>query len=663
MKTADMKRLIIHRAKKGVASGLPDVHLNPYTLAFEGEYAHLENPFLQSHSLYYANQTRIAGVVALLLYLAFGIVDALWAPGHKAGLWFVRYAVFGPILLGVLVFCYSPWFKWEHLQIIISFVITTSGISIIIMTIIVAPKPYNLGLIFVVFVNFTCLGARFIWATLSGLILFMAFTSSLAVLGMSYALILVHAFFSMALLVTGMFASYSIEANERSNFLLAHLLEMKHESIRSENVDLEKRVLERTAALAQAYEKLKREMEERQEAEKRRETLEEELRRAGEMKAIARLAGRVAHDFNNFLMGIQGYASIMLLTTPAGDENFERAERIQRLVDSAARLARQLLGVARGGRYDARPSDLNDLIVKSATMFGETQRGVEIVRDLAPDPWPVLADRTQMEQVFLNLFINASQAMSGKGLIRIVTQNRSFPQDGSPPGSLENGDYVQASVSDSGVGMDEACLSQIFDPFFTTKEGTRGSGLGLASAHGIITNHGGAITVKSRPGQGACFDLFLPRSMKKVALDALPDPEPVRGRGLILFVDDDEDILSTGSELLSSLGYEVICRLDGAGALEVFGEKHAGIDLVILDMIMPEMTGPQVYRRMKDIQPGVRVLIASGYGLEGEEAGAMKEECEGFIQKPFNIQVLSRKLQEILVRPEPPPATREGQTE
>ncbi|HPC31690.1 MAG TPA: PAS domain S-box protein [Syntrophales bacterium] len=255
-----------------------------------------------------------------------------------------------------------------------------------------------------------------------------------------------------------------------------------------------------------------------------RKNLEERLLQIRNLETIGTLAGGIAHDFNNLLMGIQGYTSLMLLHTPPGHPHYQKLKSIEKQVQSGAELTRQLLGFARGGKYEVQATDLNEFIASNSELFGRTKKEITIHRSFAVDLWPVMIDRGQFEQVFLNLYVNAWQAMPGQGDLYLETQNvtigeREVRADEVPPGR-----YVQVSVRDTGMGMDEKTRRRIFDPFFTTKGMKHGSGLGLASAYGIIANHGGFITVESERGKGATFRILLPAAEKAPpALKGDPD--------------------------------------------------------------------------------------------------------------------------------------------
>ncbi|MFH1951137.1 MAG: response regulator [Pseudomonadota bacterium] len=386
----------------------------------------------------------------------------------------------------------------------------------------------------------------------------------------------------------------------------------------------------------------------RKKEEEEKKKLEAQLIQAQKMEAIGTLAGGVAHDFNNLLMAIQGRASIMLMNKDSSHPDFGHLRGIEGHVESAADLTRQLLGFARGGKYEVRPTDLNELIKKENRMFGRTKKEITIHGTYEENLWSVEVDRGQIEQVLLNLYVNAWQAMPGGGDLYLETENVTIDENYVKLFSIEPGRYVKISVTDTGVGMDKATQKRIFDPFFTTKEMGRGTGLGLASAYGIIKNHGGFINVYSEKGHGTTFNVYLPASEKEVIEDKKLAGDTVRGTETVLFVDDEDMIIEVAEQLLEQLGYKVLTARSGKEAIEIYEENKERIDIVILDMIMPDMSGGETYDRMRDINPKVKVLLSSGYSINGQATEILDRGCNGFIQKPFKMKELSQKLREIL---------------
>ena len=379
-----------------------------------------------------------------------------------------------------------------------------------------------------------------------------------------------------------------------------------------------------------------------------RKHLETQLQQARKMEAIGTLAGGIAHDFNNLLMGILGSTSLMLFNIESNHPHYEGLKNIEQHVQSGADLTKQLLGFARGGRYEVKSIDLNKLIKKTSEMFGRTKKEIRIYTKYQKNIWPVEADQSQIEQVILNLYVNAWQAMPGGGDLYLQSENVSLDEDHVKPLGIEPGRYVKLSITDTGVGMDEATRQRIFDPFFTTKEMGRGTGLGLASVYGIIKNHGGIIDVNSKKGEGTTFTIYMPASDKGIVEEKGVSGETLKGTETVLLVDDEDRIVDIGKKILKIMGYKVLIARSGKEAIELYKKNQAGIDIVVLDMIMPEIGGGEAYDRLKEINPHVRVLLSSGYSINGEATEILERGCNGFVQKPFSMKELSRRIREIL---------------
>jgi signal transduction histidine kinase/ActR/RegA family two-component response regulator len=382
--------------------------------------------------------------------------------------------------------------------------------------------------------------------------------------------------------------------------------------------------------------------------EREKAKLETQLRHAQKMEAIGTLAGGIAHNFNNLLMGIQGNASLMLLETNPEHPHCERLNSIKRSVHSGSRLTGQLLGYAREGRYEVMSLDLNQLLREAVETFSTTRKDIRVHMDLSEALSRVEADYGQIEQVLWNLFVNAADAMSTGGDLYLETQNISHEKIVNKPYRPKPGTYAQVTVRDSGIGMDEKTMERIFDPFFTTKGLSKGTGLGLASVYGTIKAHGGYIDVQSRKGSGATFLIYLPRSERKTRKEKEMAGELVKGRETVLLVDDEEIVLDVGEKMLENLGYDVLSATSAEESLGIYTEKQDEIDLVILDMIMPTMNGGQIYDRMKEANPNVKVLLSSGYSIDGQATEILERGCNGFMQKPFSLKDLSTKIREVL---------------
>ena len=372
------------------------------------------------------------------------------------------------------------------------------------------------------------------------------------------------------------------------------------------------------------------------------------------MESVGTLAGGIAHDFNNLLMAIQGNVSMILLNQGLDDREYDRIKNIEQYIQKGAHLTKQLLGFARGGKYEVKATDLNDLIRNGITMFTQAKKEISIHMGLGEDLWMVAVDQGQIDQVLLNLYVNAAQAMLEGGEIFVHTENLYLTREHMSTFALEPGRYVKVSVADAGVGMDEAIRKRIFDPFFTTRAVGDGTGLGLASAYGIIQNHGGIINVESEAGMWATISFLLPAVVADLAGETslALDERIHKGEETVLLVDDEEMILDIGTEFLKMMGYHVLTAGNGALALQLYEEKRDEIALVILDMVMPDMTGGDCFDKLRDVNPAVKVLLSSGYSIDGQASKILDRGCNGFIQKPFKIEQFSKKIREILDSPE-----------
>ena len=375
---------------------------------------------------------------------------------------------------------------------------------------------------------------------------------------------------------------------------------------------------------------------------------ETRLQQAQKMESIGTLAGGIAHNFNNLLMGIQGNASMALLDIDSSNPRHKNLTNIEKLVENGAKLTAQLIGYAREGSYEVKPTSLNQLVKETSDTFGMTKKEITVHQELSEKLYGIKADQGQIEQVLLNLYVNAADAMPEGGDLFLKTINVTDKDITGKPYKVQPGNYVLLTVRDTGIGMDKKTTERVFEPFFTTKGLASGTGLGTASAYGTIKGHGGYIDVDSEKGKGTTFSIYLPATEKVIEEKEVLSDELVKGKGTVLLVDDEEMVLEAGKELLDHLGYEVLLAENGREALELYKKNLDKIDLVLLDMVMPVMGGGEAFDRMKEINTNVKVLLSSGYSLEGEAKEILKRGCNAFIQKPFKMEQLSQKLMEVL---------------
>ena len=379
---------------------------------------------------------------------------------------------------------------------------------------------------------------------------------------------------------------------------------------------------------------------------------EAQLRQAQKMESIGTIAAGIAHDFNNLLMGIQGYVSLMILSTDSANPFFDMLKGIEKQVQRGSTLTRQLLAYARKGQYKLKTLDLNRLIKETSETFGRTKKEITIHLRLDAKISAVEADQDQIEQTLFNLYVNAADAMPGGGDLYLQTRNSTHEEIKNNLYETKPGRYVQLTVSDTGTGMDRQVMAKVFDPFFTTKEMGKGTGLGLASAYGIVKGHGGYIEVDSEKGIGTTFRIYLPASGNITKTTGGSIPKKASGaamtNGTILLVDDEEIIRKVGKQMLEAMGYRVRTCADGFEALEIYKSFQNSIDLVLLDMVMPKMGGGTVFDRLRAIDPNVNVILSSGFSIDGEATEIMKRGCNGFIQKPFSMDELNQEIKRTL---------------
>ncbi len=388
----------------------------------------------------------------------------------------------------------------------------------------------------------------------------------------------------------------------------------------------------------------------RKKAELDKKKLEEQLFQAQKMESIGRLAGGIAHDFNNVLTGIMGYAE--LLRVKFGDVNTpegEAADVIMKGTERAANLTKQLLGFARGGKYN--PVTLQvDNVIKDAVKVTEEifDKNVKILFEPGKDIYNICADKYQIDQVLTNLLINSNDAMPSGGELILKTENVTIDEGNESRFSkLNPGNYTKISVTDTGTGMTKEVRNRVFEPFFTTKRNERGTGLGLAMVYGIVKNHGGYIYCYSEPGEGTRFSLYFPATDKKVNRFLFAE-DVVKGDAVILVVDDEKHVRNLAEKMLNALGYKVIKAENGAEAIKVFKSRNDEIDMVLLDMIMPVMAGKETYLELKKIKPDVRVLLSSGYSRNGKANEILNEGVLGFVQKPYRLREIADAINTVL---------------
>ncbi len=414
-------------------------------------------------------------------------------------------------------------------------------------------------------------------------------------------------------------------------------------------------VRDRTGA-ALYYEGTVEDITQQKRAESEKAQMEDELRQSQKMEAIGQLAGGVAHDFNNMLAGIMGNAEMLYGRLTKNPELAKMAEQIISGAEHAAKLTKQLLAFSRKGEIQRAPVDVHRVVGETAGILANTiDRRIAIEQNLRASPSIVMGDHSQLENMLLNLGLNSRDAMPRGGRLTFATETVEMDADYVERYKyrVEPGRYIKIEVDDSGSGMDEEVHRHIFEPFFTTKEPGKGTGLGLASAYGTVKNHGGHIECYSEPGHGTVMKIYLPvhDSAEKVQKGQREEREACpegKVRACILVVDDEELVRGMTEQVLRTRGYEVLTAVDGEEALGVYQAWHREIDLVILDMIMPKMSGRETFMEMKKLNPGIKAILSSGFSEDGEAREVLRLGIRGFVQKPFRMEELLQKVGEAL---------------
>lgn len=758
-----------------VSSQGSDLSLNLLTLSFREE---LEREFMKDYRKKSLGHVRAALLIAIFFYSVFGILDGLLVPAYKESLWFIRYAVFTPYVLGVFLFSFTRFFL-PIMQPMLASVILLAGLGIVAM-IVIAPFPvsysYYAGLILVFIYGYTFFKLRFIWASAAGWLIVCAYEYGALYLAQSPLSGLISSnFFFLAGNFLGMCACYCNEFYARRDFVRARELEEGRKQARVANRELEKRVEERTAQVLAANKDLREEIEERKVAQialkqseqrfkslsenspqiiytlasdgsfayvnpawekvlghrvdevmgrffvdfappedrdlyvklfKRirdgKETLEDvtgilyhrdgtkrvfsmygapnfdpdgrvvgmvgiiiditeqkrlqaQLQQAQKMEAVGTLAGGVAHDFNNLLQAVQGYADLLLLRMRREERGYREIQQIKHSAQRGAELTQQLLTFSRKVESKLRPTDLNHEVRQVHKLLQRTiPKMVNISLHLEEGLATINSDPAQMEQILMNMSVNAKDAMPEGGDLVIRTRNETLDEafcrkhPGAKPGK-----YVCLEVSDTGHGIEGDKLDKIFEPFFTTKERGRGTGLGLAMVYGIVKSHDGYVTCHSKVGNGTTFRIYLP------VLDAVcvqegegeTAPAPVGGTETILLVDDESHIRDLGSRILSHFGYEVLTAPDGESALSTIRNRLDSVDLYVVDLIMPGMGGMRFVDELRKIRPEAKVLISSGHVVEDTMKRDIEDGKLAFVKKPWDVDEILQAVRNVLEHP------------
>jgi len=396
-----------------------------------------------------------------------------------------------------------------------------------------------------------------------------------------------------------------------------------------------------------SYDGLIRDITKRRQAEEEKAKLQNQIQQSQKMKAVGSLAGGIAHQFNNALSGITGYIDMLEMDFPDNEIIFNYTKRMTDSVFRMTQLTNQLLAYARGGRYQAKTIPLSNFIMNTLPLLTHTIPPlIYIDTDLPHDIFNIKADLTQMQFVLSAILTNASEAIEGGGRIQIICRNELIVDNTVEELlTLKPGDYVKLTIEDNGKGMDEETASRIFEPFFTTK--FQGRGLEMAAVYGIVKNHDGWILVDSELGKGTAVHIYFPAVEVPVKRHEKPTTTTVKGTGTIMLVEDEEIVMNVNRELLERLGYHVLEAKTGKEAIDMAQTFDGDIDLVILDIVLPDMEGRAVYPLIMKTRPNLRVIVCSGYSIDGPGQEILDAGAQDFIQKPFTLKDLSVKLRKV----------------
>jgi signal transduction histidine kinase/CheY-like chemotaxis protein len=375
---------------------------------------------------------------------------------------------------------------------------------------------------------------------------------------------------------------------------------------------------------------------------------ERQLQQAQKLEAIATLAGGIAHEFNNALSAVVGYLELLKLDFLENEKVLHDIEYIQPSIERMSNLTSQLLAYAQGGKYYPQKISINNFVLEALPTIRPTlSQSIGIDLDLLPDIWLIEADILQMQMILAALLTNACEAIDGEGCIRISTQNVIMDDNisqNSP--ELSYGRYVSLAIEDDGRGMDESTRQRLFEPFYTTK--LQGRGLGMAAVYGIIRNHGGWIKVDSELDKGTRIIIYFPSADDVPLLEKSSGASVALGTETILLVEDDDVVVDISQKILTRLGYQTLVAKTGEEAIKIFKKTDEKFDLVLLDMKLPDIDGKKIFSAIKETRPGLKVIILSGYSLDGPVQEILDAGADGFIQKPFSLSTLSTQIREVL---------------
>ncbi len=631
---------------------LKTMQFNRLSLEFTGETAVLEAPFqtfLTNNSLF---QFRIALILGALVYAFFGMLDAMLMPQQKHLTWLICYVFVCPAILAAVATTFIPRMH-RFLQPIMSLTVAFAGLGVVLM-IVVAPAPINYyyyaGLIVIFMFGYAVASLRFLYASLSGWLIVLLYEIAAFLTNTPALEVISNSFFLIGSNLVGMIIGYTIEYANRRNFFLMQLLAREECKIKEANDQLEQRVAERTAALEEMNRALVKEIAERRLAERDRERLEIQLKQAEKMEAIGKLAAGVAHDLNNILSGLVSYPDLLLMDIPRDSRLHQSIALIQQSGVKAAAIVQDLLSLARQATGEKKIVNLNDIVnvylhsPEYKNILSHHPR-VHTEVDLQVDLLNIEGSAVHLSKALMNLLHNACEAIMLDGTVRISTYNRYLDQPLDAHERIPEGEYAVLSVADTGIGIHKEDIDRIFEPFFTKKKlGRSGTGLGMALVWSTVKDNDGFIDVQTQEGRGSTFELYIPATRQEAPEKEKPFYlEDCLGSEKVLVIDDILEQREIAAVMLRKLGYTVHAVAGGEAAIEYLRQEK--VDLLVLDMIMdPGIDGCETYRRILEINPRQKAIIASGFSESDRVSETQRLGAGPYIRKPYSFENIARAV-------------------
>lgn len=620
-----------------------DIPLKKISLRFCGEERGLEESFQKKYFHDSLTHLRHCHLYAVLFYICTGGIDYYVYQGQISGLLLWRFVIVVFTFLIGYIFTFSKVYQsfWQYISV--GYILVTGG-SFITLTVL-APSPqaydYYVGVFFCLMFGYTFIRERFVYASLAGNLLIV-----------SYVIAVTHnsqmpddkVFVSCLYLITanflGMLIARHLERLARSDFFFEYKLRREQDKVVNLNDNLERKVSERTKELTETHDRLRQEVEQREEVEKR-------LIHAHKMEAIGNLAGGIAHDFNNILSAIIGYTELSIDLVEKDSPVEKNLQKVFAAGERAKGLVKQILAFARQTDEEVKPVRM-DLIIKEALNLIRSTIPTSIeIRSSLKSKSLVMGDPISIHQIIMNLCTNAAHAMPNGGVIEVSLIDQVISSQEEEKSSLPDGEYLKLIVSDTGTGISPDIIDSIFEPYFTTKSVGAGTGMGLAMVHGIIEKYKGRIGVTSEVGQGCVFEVMLPTIQAEEKPTYRNELLP-GGNEAILVVDDESEVASAESQVLASLGYRVTTASSSSSALDIFRNRPGDFDLVITDMTMPVMTGDQLAAKLIQMRPDLPIILCSGYSDKISEQSASEIGVKTILDKPLSKSDLAHTVRLVL---------------